>query len=104
VYRPDARDIHYELPVSPWEAALGTTVEVPTLGGGVKLKVPPNSQSGNRLRLKGRGLPGDPPGDQYVTLRVVLPRADSPEHRALYQQMADTMNFDPRAAEARTSS
>jgi curved DNA-binding protein len=104
-FRPDGRDVHYELPVTPWEAALGTEVEVPTLGGGVKLKVPANSQSGSRLRLKGRGLPGDPPGDQLVTLKVVLPRADSPARRALYEQMAETMNFDPRAGtESRTTS
>jgi curved DNA-binding protein len=104
-FRPDGRDVHYELPVSPWEAALGTDVEAPTLGGGVKLKVPANSQSGSKLRLKGRGLPGDPPGDQIVTLKVVLPKADSPERRALYEQMADTMNFDPRAgAESRSTS
>jgi curved DNA-binding protein len=105
LFRPDGRDVHYELAVTPWEAALGTEVEVPTLGGGVKLKVPPNSQSGGKLRLKGRGLPGEPPGDQIVTLKVVLPRADTPERRALYQKMAETMAFDPRSAtESRTSS
>lgn len=96
-FRPEGRDIHYELPVAPWEAALGTELNVPTLGGPVKLKVPAGSQSGNRLRLKGRGLPGNPPGDQYVTLKVVLPKATSPEHRKLYEQMAETMRFDPRA-------
>jgi curved DNA-binding protein len=104
-FRPDGSDVHYELPISPWEAALGADIEAPTLAGGVKLKVPPNSQSGTRLRLKGRGLPGEPPGDQYVTLRVVLPKADTPERRALYQQMAETMHFDPRAdGESRTTS
>ncbi|HEX7037399.1 MAG TPA: DnaJ C-terminal domain-containing protein [Pseudomonadales bacterium] len=96
-FRPEGRDIHYELPVTPWEAALGAELTVPTLGGDVKLKVPPGSQSGNRLRLKGRGLPGDPPGDQYVTLKVVLPKPTKAEHRKLYEQMAETMNFDPRA-------
>jgi curved DNA-binding protein len=85
------------LPVAPWEAALGAELSVPTLGGDVKLKIPSGSQSGSRLRLKGRGLPGEPPGDQYVTLKVVLPDAAKPEHRALYQQMAETMDFDPRA-------
>ncbi len=97
-FRPEGRDIHFELPVTPWEAALGAELNVPTLGGSVKLKVPAGSQSGGRLRLKGRGLPGEPPGDQYVTLKVVLPKADSAERRKLYQQMAETMNFDPRAA------
>ncbi|MEQ8858133.1 MAG: DnaJ C-terminal domain-containing protein [Pseudomonadales bacterium] len=97
-FRAEGRDIHFELPVTPWEAALGTELAVPTLGGSVKLKVPAGSQSGGRLRLKGRGLPGEPPGDQYVTLKVVLPKADNAERRKLYQQMAETMDFDPRAA------
>jgi len=96
-FRAEGRDVHYELPVAPWEAALGTELNVPTLGGAVKLKVPAGSQSGSRLRLKGRGLPGEPPGDQYVTLQVVLPKADSAERRKLYEQMAETMHFDPRA-------
>jgi curved DNA-binding protein len=95
-FRPDGRDIHCELPVTPWEAALGAEIAVPTLGGHVKLRVPPNSQAGSRLRLKGRGLPGEPPGDQYVTLKVVLPPADTPAARELYQQMASTLAFDPR--------
>jgi curved DNA-binding protein len=97
-FRPEGRDIHHELPVTPWEAALGAELTVPTLGGEVMLKIPANSQSGGRLRLKGRGLPGEPPGDQYVTLKVVLPKADTASRRALYQQMAETMAFDPRAA------
>lgn len=95
-FRAEGRDVHYELPVTPWEAALGAELNVPTLGGAVKLKVPAGSQSGSRLRLKGRGLPGDPSADQLVTLKVVLPPADSAARRALYQQMAETMNFDPR--------
>ena len=104
-FRVDGRDIHYELAVSPWEAALGAELAVPTLGGEVKLKVPANSQAGSKLRLKGRGLPGEPPGDQYVTLKVVLPKADTAERRALYAQMAELMNFDPRAtAESRATS
>lgn len=95
-FRAEGRDIHCELPVTPWEAALGAEVPVPTLGGSVKLRVPPNSQTGGRLRLKGRGLPGDPPGDQYVSLKVVLPPADTPAARKLYQQMAEQLAFDPR--------
>ena len=96
-FRTDGLDIHYDLPVAPWEAALGADVAVPTLGGSVKLKIPPNSSTGSKLRLKGRGLPGNPPGDQYVTLKVVLPPADTPAARALYQQMADTLAFNPRS-------
>lgn len=97
-FRAEGRDIHYELPVTPWEAALGTELKVPTLGGDVKLKIPPGSQPGNRLRLKGRGLPGEPGGDQIVTLQVVLPKAGNAEQRAVYEKMAETMDFDPRAA------
>ncbi len=97
-FRAEGRDIHYELPVTPWEAALGTELKVPTLAGDVKLKIPPGSQGGNRLRLKGRGLPGEPNGDQIVTLQVVLPKASNAEQRAVYEKMAETMDFDPRAA------
>jgi curved DNA-binding protein len=95
-FRTDGLDIHYELPVAPWEAALGADIAVPTLGGSVKLKIPPDSSTGSRLRLKGRGLPGNPAGDQYVTLKVVLPPVDTPAARALYEQMAETLAFDPR--------
>jgi len=96
-FHAQQRDIYLELPVTPWEAALGETVTVPTLGGKVELKIPPGSQSGNQLRLKGRGLPGKPPGDQYVVLRVVTPKADTPAARALYQKMAELIPMNPRA-------
>lgn len=98
LYQLEGRDVTLTLPVAPWEAALGATITVQTLGGQVELRVPPNSQSGSKLRLRGRGLPGDPPGDQYVVLKVVLPPANSPEARALYQQMQRELNFSPRAA------
>ena len=100
LYRPEGRDIHLTLPVAPWEAALGATVTVPTLGGKVDLKIPPNSRSGSRLRLKGRGLPGprkDPAGDQYVELEIVLPDSSSARARELYEQMERELPFDPRA-------
>lgn len=93
----DGRDLQLSLPVAPWEAALGATVVAPTPGGRVELAIPPGAQSGRRLRLKGRGLPGDPPGDLYVELKVVLPPADSDAARALYRRMADEMRFQPRA-------
>src|SRR5690625_1906709 len=76
-FHADGRDVLLELPVTPWEAALGATVSVPTLGGVVDLRIPAGSQSGRKLRLKGRGLPGEPPGDQYTELRIVTPKADS---------------------------
>ena len=86
-----------QAPVAPWEAALGATVAVPTLGGKVDLKVPRGSRAGRTLRLKGRGLPGRPSGDQYVVLEIVTPPADTPEAESLYRKMAASMNFDPRA-------
>jgi len=97
-FRADGRDIHLELPVTPWEAALGATVPVPTLGGTVELKIPAGSQAGKQLRLKGRGLPGATPGDQYVTLKIVTPSARTDEAKALYEKMAKVMPMNPRAA------
>src|SRR5215468_7604758 len=97
----DNRDGTLTFPVAPWEAALGASVTVPTLGGPVEMRIPPSAQSGQKLRLRGRGLPGQPPGDQYVQLKVVLPPADSPEAKAIYEQMRAKLNFDPRASEAR---
>lgn len=98
VFHAVGRDIFVDLPLAPWEAALGATIQVPTLAGKVQLKVPANSQAGNKLRLKGRGLPDSPNGDQYVTLRIVTPPADSDEAKALYQKMAKAMPMNPRAA------
>jgi len=97
LFRVDKRDVYLDLPVTPWEAALGQTVTVPTLAGQVELKIPPGSQSGKKLRLKGRGLPGKTTGDQYVVLRMVTPRADTPEARALYEKMARELPMQPRA-------
>ncbi|NHA15394.1 DnaJ C-terminal domain-containing protein [Thioalkalivibrio sp. XN279] len=96
LFEPDGRNILLTLPVTPWEAALGETVSVPTLGGKVELKIPAGSQSGRRLRLKGRGLPGTPPGDQIVTLRIDTPPADSSFARTLYEEMASKLPFNPR--------
>ncbi len=97
LYHLDGRDVTLTLPIAPWEAALGATVTTPTLGGSVELKIPAGSQTGSRLRLRGRGLPGEPPGDQYVALKVVVPPASSPAARALYEQMSRELPFDPRA-------
>ena len=97
LFRTEGRDVHLTLPVAPWEAALGATVAVPTLGGRVDLKIPRGSRSGQILRLKGRGLPGRSNGDQYVALEIVVPPADTPEAESLYRKMAESMRFDPRA-------
>ena len=96
------RDVHLDLPVAPWEAALGETITAPTLGGDVQLKVPPGSQTGTRLRLKGRGLPGTPAGDQYVELEIRTPKAETGDARAFYERMKREMAFDPRAGLGRT--
>jgi curved DNA-binding protein len=96
LFKAEKRDIHLDLSITPWEAALGQTVTAPTLGGNVELKIPPGSQSGHRLRLKGRGLPASPPGDQYVRLKIVTPKAESAAARALYERMAREMPMNPR--------
>jgi curved DNA-binding protein len=96
LYRAENRDIYLNLPITPWEAALGGTIEAPTLGGKVDIKIPANSQSGQKLRLKGRGLPGNPAGDHYVILQIVTPPADTEAARDLYREMARQIPFNPR--------
>lgn len=90
------KDLEMSLPVTPWEVALGATVTVPTMASKVDLKIPPNSQNGQKLRLKGRGMPGDPPGDQFVILKVVIPEPKTESARELYERMAKEMPFNPR--------
>jgi len=97
LYRVEGRDVHLELPIAPWEAALGATVAVPTLGGPVNLRIPAGSQTGRKLRLKSRGLPGDPPGDEYVLLAIVVPEANTDKAREAYRRFAEELPFDPRA-------
>lgn len=98
-FRVQDRDVYVELPVSPWEAALGASVAAPTPEGVVELTIPAGSAQGRRLRLKGRGLPGSPPGDLYAVLGIALPLADSPSAQAAYAAMALAFpQFAPRAA------
>jgi curved DNA-binding protein len=101
-YRPhgefevDGRNILYTLELAPWDAALGTTVSVPTLGGRVDLRVPADSDTGRKLRLRGRGLPGKPEaGDQIVEIEISAPRAQTPAQRELYRQMAEAFGSKP---------
>lgn len=89
-------DVYVTLPIAPWEAALGSTVVVPTLGGKVDLKIPPGSQGGQTLRLKKRGLPGKTQGDQYIILKIIIPQPTTEEAKALYKKMAEVMPFNPR--------
>jgi curved DNA-binding protein len=101
IYRVDGRDVYYDLPVAPWEAALGASVSVPTPDGPVQLTVPPGSVAGKKMRLKGRGIPpsapGGPPGDLFAVLVIVLPRADSEAAKNAYRAMEQAFDFNPRA-------
>lgn len=92
----NGRDISVTVPISPWEAALGGKVPVPTLGGTVELTIPGESQGGRKLRLKGRGLPGTTPGDQIVTLEIRTPAPRNDVDRDLYRKMAKHFDYDPR--------
>ncbi len=101
-YRPhaefevDGRNVLYTLALAPWQAALGATLSVPTLGGAVELRIPPDSDTGRKLRLRGRGLPGKPtPGDQLVEIEVRAPRAETDAQKDLYRQMSEAFDFDP---------
>ena len=96
-YHVEAKDVFLDLPVAPWEAALGATVKAPTPTGTVDLKIPAGSASGRKLRLKGRGIPGNPPGDLYVVVQIVLPPAESETAKAVYRDMEKTLKFNPRA-------
>ncbi|MEA3277314.1 MAG: DnaJ C-terminal domain-containing protein [Pseudomonadota bacterium] len=97
LYRVDGSDIYLDLPVAPWEAALGAAVKVPTPSGIVDLKIPAESNQGRKLRLKKRGIPGKDAGDMYVVLQITLPPAHSEDAKALYQRMKEQLGFDPRA-------
>jgi curved DNA-binding protein len=95
-YRIEGRDLYLDLPVTPWEAALGATVQAPTPTGLVELKLPAGSPTGKKMRLRGKGLPGTQSGDFYVIIEIMLPPATSPEAKKIYQDMADTLAFNPR--------
>lgn len=90
------QDVYLTLPITPWEAALGTTVVVPTLEGKIDLKIPEGSQGGQKLRIKDRGLAGKSRGHQYVLLKISTPPAKTDEAKNLYKKMAEIMPFNPR--------
>lgn len=92
----EGADVYLDLPLAPWEAALGATVKVPTPAGAIDLKIPPGSQPGKKLRLKGRGIPASPAGDLYVVLQLVLPRAETEQQRKIYEEMKKQFSFNPR--------
>lgn len=97
LFRVEGRDIYLELPVTPWEAALGATVKAPTPDGPVDLKIPKGTTRGRKLRLQKRGIPGQPPGDLYVEVAITLPPAESDAARELYQKMQQELAYDPRS-------
>ena len=95
-YKVDGKDVYLDLPVTPWEAALGAKVDIPTLKGKVRMAIAAGTQSGTKLRIKGRGL-GATPGNQYVIVQIHTPPAATDEDKALYEKMAEQMPFNPRA-------
>jgi curved DNA-binding protein len=98
LYRVSGHDLYLDLPLTPWEAALGAVVEVPTLGGAVHLKVPPGTHAGQKMRLAGRGLPKpqEGQGDLFAIVQIVVPTVLSERERALFKQLAEASNFNPR--------
>ncbi len=100
IYRVEGRDVYLNLPVSPWEAALGASVKAPTPGGAVDLKIKPNSVNGSKMRLKGRGIPAssnnNSAGDLYVILQIALPPASTDSEKAAYEKMQQSFHFNPR--------
>jgi curved DNA-binding protein len=97
LYALQGRDVQIELPLAPLEAALGAKVAVPTLGGKVELTIPAGAQTGQKLRLRGRGLPGSPSGDQLVSVKLVTPAAETAQAKEAYERMKRDLKFDPRA-------
>jgi curved DNA-binding protein len=95
-YTVNGADVLVNVPITPWEAALGASIAVPTLGGKVKIKIPSGAKNGQKLRLKGRGLPSKSPGDEYVVLKIDVPEPKTEEQRKLYEKMAQLMPFNPR--------
>ncbi|MGC8201428.1 DnaJ C-terminal domain-containing protein [Aliiroseovarius sp. PTFE2010] len=95
--RLEGKDVIMDLPVTPWEAALGARVDLDAPGGPVQLTVPKHSQTGRKMRLKGRGIPGNPPGDLFAVVKIVIPPTETEKARQLYEQMAREMDYDPRA-------
>ncbi|MGD8926043.1 MAG: DnaJ C-terminal domain-containing protein [Thioalkalispiraceae bacterium] len=96
LFRVEGKDVYMDLPLAPWEAALGATVKVPTPSGKVDLKIPANTQAGRKLRLKGRGIPAGQAGDFYVVLQIALPDAKSEADKTAYREFEKAFNFNPR--------
>jgi curved DNA-binding protein len=99
LFRGSGQDLYVDLPLAPWEAVLGTSVELPTLAGAVSLKVPAGTRAGQQLRLGGRGLsrPGGKSGDLFAIVSIVVPTVVNERERSLYRELSESSNFDPRA-------
>ena len=97
LFRLEQRNVILRLPLTPWEAAEGTNLKVPTLSGSVELKIKPGMQSGQKMRLKGKGMPGPPPGDQFVEIMIQTPPADDEAAKQFYQDMKAQFDFNPRS-------
>jgi len=95
-FRADGHDLRIEVPLAPWEAALGAVVPVEVPDGRLQVRIPPGAQGGRVLRVRGRGIPGEPPGDLLLEIRVVLPEATTAKAKELYETMARELAFDPR--------
>jgi len=98
LFKPNGHDLDIDVPIAPWEAALGADVDVPTLEGRVRMKVPPGSSSGQKLRLAGKGLPrpGSGAGDLYAVLKIALPRALTEREKKLFEELREASRFNPR--------
>jgi curved DNA-binding protein len=96
-FHVEGKDVYLDLPVAPWEAALGAKINIPTPATRLDLKIPPNSGTGKKLRLKGKGIPAKDPGDLYAVLRIALPPADSASAEKAYREFEQASNFNPRA-------
>jgi curved DNA-binding protein len=98
LFKPNGHDLDLEVPVAPWEAALGAQIEIPTLDGEVTLKLPAGSKSGQKLRLAGKGLPkpAGGAGDLYAGVSIVVPATLTDRERELFESLRDASRFDPR--------
>jgi curved DNA-binding protein len=92
-FRVEGNDLYTDVPLAPWEAALGAEVEVPTLDGTSRVKVPAGSSCGRKLRLRGQGMAG---GDLYATVKIVVPKKPTKQERELFEQLAKVSKFDAR--------
>lgn len=95
-FHPHGRDLHLTLPVAPWEAALGAVVPVDLPGGTLNVRIPAGAKPGRQLRIRGKGIPSDPPGDVYFDVRIVAPAAATPRAKELYEALQKEAHFDPR--------